>query len=145
MSTIATYNPQEMVLTFGGQTIDGFGDGTFIEVSRESDLSSDVVGAAGDVAVAKINDKRGNIKVILLMTSTGNGILTKAYHDYEAQNGQFSDMQECKVKNGVGKDIHVATKARVLKPANAGFSKNVEMREWTIRCADLDMQSTGVA
>ena len=140
---VATFDPLDVAIVFGGHTLDGYGEGTFVDISRESDLTNDVVGADGTVSRAKINDKRGNVKVTLLASSSSNKVLTQMFLNHEAKKGEGSGAVALSVKNGVGKDLYTASESWILKPAAAVFSNKVEMREWTIRCADLKPENIG--
>lgn len=134
------YDPTEVSIIANANTITGFADGTFVEISREADFSSDVAGADGEVARAINNDKRGNIVVTLLQSSLGNAILDDLYKQQEQKKlTKFPVM----VKNSSGADIYSAADAWILKPADAGFSKGIESRVWTIRCAVLEMTNGG--
>lgn len=134
------YDPSEVSVIVNGNTITGFADGTFVEVSRDTDFSTDVAGADGEVARAVQNDKRGNIVITLLQTSLGNAILSDIYQQQEDKKiSSFASL----VKNSSGADLHTAKDSWVLKPANAPFSKGIETREWTIRCASVSMLNGG--
>ncbi len=71
-----TYDPAKTLLSFLGDILDGFFDGTFIEYERDEDAFGLKVGADGDKARAKNNNKAGKLKVTFMQTSPANDILS---------------------------------------------------------------------
>lgn len=76
MSNLAVYNPQAVEIVWGGVTLDGVADGTFIEAVRNQGNSQTKVGAYGDPAHTKIVDKTGSVTVTFLQQSDSNKILS---------------------------------------------------------------------
>ena len=142
---VGNYDPKEVSVIVNGHTLQEFAEGTFINVTRDSNSSEDVSGADGYVARAKQNDKRGNIVVTLQQTSISNAILTRLLKGYEQGSGEGNTPFPSLIKDNLGNDVHSASQSQVLKPADAGYAKNIETRAWTIRAFDLEIGSGGTA
>lgn len=140
---VGNYDPKEISIIVNGHTIEEFADGTFVNVTRDSNSSEDVSGADGFVSRAKQNDKRGNLVLTLNQTSLSNSILTRLLRGYENGDGEGNSPFPIMVKDNLGATVHNASQAQVMKPADAGYSKGIETRAWTIRCYDLEMGDAG--
>lgn len=71
-----TYDPTEVTLSFNAVTIDGFGDGTFIKVSRNEPGWSLKIGNSGTGARSRNPNKAGKLEITLLTSSSANALLT---------------------------------------------------------------------
>ncbi len=73
---VKTYDPKQVIVTFGGVPISGFADGTFISVSPNNDRFTKAVGADGEVARSKSVDYSHEVTLTLLQTALSNAYLT---------------------------------------------------------------------
>jgi hypothetical protein len=77
MEGVKTYDPKKVIVTFGGNVIDGYADGTFVEVSpSDGDGFKKVVGADGAVGRSKSSDNTNQVSITLLQTSKSNDVLS---------------------------------------------------------------------
>lgn len=130
-----SYDPQKTNLIINGTAITGFADGAMIEAEYNSDFIEPYVGTQGDVAVAEIADCTGTIKITLMQTSPSVAYLdalAKQKGDSAAFAVSIVDM------NTNGTNVS-GTKARVKKPANSKWDKEVTEREFEIFVADMEM------
>lgn len=129
---ITSYDPSQVDSSLGGLDIlsGGKADGDFITVEPASEQWVTKVGADGSVIRTKVLDKRANVKVSLLPTSSRNAVLQALYASGLA--GPFS------VRDRNGSVLVEATKAWVRKLPTAGRGKEAGMVEWEIECADAD-------
>jgi hypothetical protein len=74
--TVSTYDPKEVVITFGAVPIDGYADGTFVEVAPSGEAFTRHVGADGEVSRSKSNDNTHNVTVTLKQSSLSNEYLS---------------------------------------------------------------------
>ena len=74
------YDPDQVSLSLAGIPIDGYADGEFVRIERETDVFSDVAGSNGEVARSKTNDNRGTVTFILMQTSKTNDLLSALYN-----------------------------------------------------------------
>lgn len=131
-----TLDPQQYLLTVGGNAITGYAPGTMISVSRANDSWKKTVGATGEVVRSRNRDRTGTITITLLQTSPSNLTLSALNRQDEARGTGIVPVQ---VKDALGVTLLFAAQAWVLKPADVTYGDEVESREWTLDCADLDM------
>lgn len=142
------FNPNDVTITLTRKrnsekhTLAGFADGTFVTCARLNDSFSDASGADGEVMRSKSNDLRGNVIFTLMQSSLSNSFLS-AVAAVDEKDGK--EIIAVEVKDINGEDIYNADEAWILKPSDAAFSKTPQNREWTIRCAELTMNSGGIA
>lgn len=90
MST-ATYDPEEVSVTFGKLSIDGYAEGTFVEATPASDRTSSRAGALGDVVRTVKHDRRQAVTVTLLPSAVANAELAQAEKDHEVRSLVIKD------------------------------------------------------
>ena len=126
-----TIDPKKVIITFGDQTINGFADGTFLEIEMAEDGIVSVAGADGEVARAINRSPLASVTITLLQTSESNDYFTAQHKlDKETGKGKLPLM----VRDLFGKELLIASQAWVRKPATISRSKEVESREWVLDC-----------
>lgn len=137
---VRTYDPKQVKVIVGGVPMSGFADGTFVNVSRSNDSFSKISGADGEVSRAKSNDKSGELTLTLAQTSPSNDVLS-GFSNLDEQTGE--GIFPVAVKDLKGRSTYVSAFGWVRKPADAGFGKEIDSREWNIDLADLKMFNGG--
>jgi len=137
-----TYDPKKVVVIYNGSTIEGFMEGTFVNIVRDSETSVIVSGADGKTARAKTNDKRGTVTLTLLQTSKSNKVFSSVIaRDENGEDAKFPLF----IKNTNGDDLYQDKEAIVERPAASTFTKGgIEGREWILKCQSLSCQTNGV-
>jgi hypothetical protein len=79
MAYIKTYAPQEVRISWAGLPLTGFADGEFVTITPNSDLTDEVVGAQGDLALTKIANWTGTVTITLLQNAETNLYLSNIY------------------------------------------------------------------
>lgn len=139
---VDTIDPKDVIFIAGGKIITGYGQDTYIEISRESNQIEDDVGAEGDVGRRVTNDKRGNIVITLLQTSRSNLILSGfARLDELTGDGIFPVI----IKDNRGNDLHVAPNSWIQKMPDTTYLSGIAVRAWPIRCSNLQMVVGGAS
>lgn len=133
---VKTYDPSKVICTFKGIPLGGFPDGTFIKVSRSSDLWTKSTGTDGDVTRTKSLDKSGEAMLTLDQTSLSNDDLSEEYRKDELENGGIGTFT---VKDINTKTELVSAKAWIRKIPDVEFGKETSSREWA-----FDLASVGV-
>lgn len=136
---IKTYNPKRVIVSFGGQPLSGYADGTFIEVELNADAFTLTVGADGEGARSASADESGTVKLSLLQTSASNDVLNAAHATDKLTNLGAKPLM---VKDLQGRTLVTAAEAWIRKAPSAGFAKEVGTREWTFETASMQ-QITG--
>lgn len=129
-----TYSPKKVAVIVAGYIINGYADGTFVNVERAADTFTKVVGADGEVGRVHSADRSGKITITLQQTSESNDVLSALQQaDELTLSGKFP----VAVKDNNGTSLYVAGDAWVMKPVNSEYASTMSTREWTIECADL--------
>lgn len=73
---IGTYDPKQVICSFGGVELTGLAEDTAIKIAQLSNGITSKTGCSGDVVRVISPDSRHEITVTLLQTSTSNDYLT---------------------------------------------------------------------
>lgn len=133
---VATYDPKEVIININGIPISGFADGTFINVSREKDAFTKVIGSDGVQSRAKSNDRSGMIVLTLVQTSASNDTLSALAIADEVQNAGVAAII---VKDVGGRSTFISGNGWVRKMPDSEFSNEITNREWTLDMAEVDI------
>jgi len=129
------YDPDKVLISFGGIIAKGFADGEFITVEQMADGFASVVGSDGEVARSKSNDRRVKVTVKLLQTSTTNAGWS-AIHlaDLNAPNG--AGVSSFRMQDLQGGTIVDGAQAWIVKYPDDSMDRTAKSREWVIEIAD---------
>lgn len=134
MANTFQYDPAQIQVVFGKNLITGFADATFVEVERNVDAFTTVVGADGEVTRVKSQNRSGTVKITLQQASPSNDVLSaSATLDEQSSTGA----QPFLLKDAQGTTIVSAKLMWVKKKANTTFAATNENREWTLETGDL--------
>lgn len=137
-----TFDPKLVVLTFMGVPITGYADDTFINAERDEDAFNKNVGAQGDVARVKTNNKSGSVTIVLQQTSLSNDFLSGiAAVDENLGTGIGALMG----KDIGGSTVMFSAAAWIRKLPATPMSKELQTREWIIDCGKLELNVGGNA
>ena len=128
------YDPQAIVIDFGGILIRGTAKGSFVKVTQEADTFTDVVGNDGSVTRVRNRDERGNIVITIMAESVTNDQLS-AVHLADKEFGLST--KGVLIKDLKGTTLVTAKDAWIMKFAEIEYGDDGGSREWTIRCAKL--------
>lgn len=124
-----SYDPKNIKITVGGFPISGFADGSFVTVERNEDMWTLQVGADGEAARSKSNNRSGRLTVSLLQTSASNDVLSAfAQADDVGGAAQFP----VSVEDALGNSLFFTDTAWVKKMAPAPYGKEAAAREWVL-------------
>ena len=135
-----SYDPSQVVISIGGQTVSGFADGTFITVSRNNPTWSLTSGASGETCRAKSNDWSGTIELTLMQSSSMNNFLSaKMLLDELSNNGKFA----FNLLDADGTTLVSALECWVQQAPSVEYGKELSDRTWTLETGDLVYTSVG--
>jgi hypothetical protein len=136
-----TYDPGKVIVTFKGQLISGFADGTFISAERAGDAFTKTVGSGGEVARSRNRDKSGTVTLTLMETASGNAILAAfANQDELLGTGQGVLF----IKDLSGNEL-ISGNAWIQKRPTMEKGKEVSNREWTFAVESLELFEGGAS
>lgn len=138
--TVQTYNPGDVVVTFGGYVLENWDS---VEVTRLAPAFKMVRGIRGGAARVRTLNTSAEVIITLPMTSRANAILSMiTQQDYETGNGRL----EMTIKDVSGFEVFSTVDAFVEKQANMTYGREMPSRSWTICCmTSVISQSSGSA
>jgi hypothetical protein len=130
-----TYDFKKVICIVGVAPIQGFADGTGIEVELDEDLFQKYTGADGDVSRSRRHGMGANAKFTLAQTSPSNDILSAIMLlDITANAGVVPLL----IKDVLGTTKILSGYAWVKKPPAASYGKEVGVREWILDIATIE-------
>lgn len=140
MSTFNQYSPSNVTLSFSDLDVNGFAEGTFIEVEREEDGFTTYVGALGDVCRTRNLNRLSKITVTLMATAPINSVLaTLAQIDEDDATEVYPIM----VKDSSGEMLCVGAEAWIMKRPKIERGKEAGTIQWVFMVANLTIFEGG--
>lgn len=130
------YDPAQMEASLGGKLIQGFAEGSMIEVEFASDDYETKVGTKGDVGVARIYNPVATVKLRLMQTSASNDDLSDLRADSRAASAT-GFASAFSLRDASGTTVIRGT-AFIQKRPTTSFSNTIETREWTLTLIESD-------
>ena len=135
------YDPKQVSIIVGGHIVEGYADGTFIKVARNNDMFSTKVGASGEGARAKSNDKSGTFEITLMQSSRSNSILAGfAIADENNNGGQVPVLMQ----DNNGDTIASCSNGWVKKMPDLEYGKELADRVWVIESDNVFLKPGGL-
>jgi hypothetical protein len=130
-SVPSNYNPKKVVITFGGVPIDGYTDGTFINIApNDVDGFKKKVGADGEVAWAQSSDNTHQITISLMQSSLSNTYLSGVRNTDKLTGKALLPLSITDLNGG---SLHFWLFARIKgDPSSWGYGNELTERQWVI-------------
>lgn len=126
---IMTYNPKEVIVSFGSHMVSGYAEDSFVTIDPNGDGVTKKVGCDGEIVRSVSPDDTYVIKLSLLHTSQTNKWLQNKFNqDVKTGDGIFPVM----IKDLKGGMLFSSDAAWPTKPASRGFGKEASNREWEL-------------
>ncbi len=133
---VFTYDPKQVSAIVGGKIMSGFGDGTFIKLTRNEQAWNMKIGVDGEGTRAKSNNKGGKIEITLMNSSSSNDDLSAfAAADELSNTGAVPFL----LKDNSGRTVATALTAWVQKYPDTEFAKEANTRTWVLETDELDI------
>ncbi len=133
---IATYDPKANTITLGNLILGGFAENKFLTIKRKSATFTSQVGASGEVARSKSNDRRGEITFTTIASSPTNDALSALAVLDEQTGGGVGPFQLLDLN---GTTLVHAANAWITKYPDKELAKEVGEVEWMIECDSIDI------
>jgi len=135
-----TYDPKKVIVVFGGVSITGYADGTFVSVAPATERFSKVVGADGEVARARSNDNTHEVTITLMQTSASNDDLADiSGQDRDSNSG----VRSLTIKDISGKTLMFWPEAWIRQTPNVEFAKTAGERGWVFDTGQITTEDLG--
>jgi hypothetical protein len=133
---VLTYDPKNVSMIVGGKIMSGFGDGTFIKVSRNEQAFNLKVGVDGEGTRAKSNNFSGKFEITLMQSSSSNDVLSSYASADQLSN---SGVVPVLLRDNNGTTLATALTGWVQKLPDTEFAKEVTTRTWVIETDDIEL------
>ena len=140
MYTTRSYDPGQVDFNVGGRDVSGYADGTFIDVQRNVDQATLIVGSDGESTVALSQNRSGRFICTLQQSSPLNDYFSSLAEALENRSGGFVPIT---VKDNNGTTLASGKKCWVVKRAKTTFAKDPENREWIFETGNLALTVGG--
>lgn len=127
---VRTYNSARVLVLVGGVPLQGFAEGTFVEIAPQADRVSSKAGADGEVARSIVPDKRHMITITLQQTSPSNDVLSGMAAADELSGGGLP--VPVLVQDLSGRTVFATDVGWISKAPSLSFGAESGEREWTI-------------
>lgn len=128
---LQNYSPEDVtVLLAGVKPIQGFIDGTFVEIEKNTQTFQTYRSADGRIARKKDNDFSYTVRLTLMSTSASNDVL-----DYLAKVDQLTSMGKVPliIKDQLGSTLFFSATTWVETIPTITFSTSIGERTWVLR------------
>lgn len=126
---VATYDPRQVIVTFGSHTASGYSEDGFISIEKQGDGVKSKVGCDGEMVRALDPNESYKIAAKFLQSSATNKFLLEQYQlDNETGEGTFP----VTIKDLRGSLLFSADIAWAVKPTKYEYGKEAGEREWEI-------------
>lgn len=128
------YDPTQVEISLAGlYRMEGFADGTFVEIIKNAKPFQYQTSMGDEVARLFIKDSTYTINITLAQSSLSNNILSALHAiDLATMVAKFPIL----IQDKSGTTKFFSTNAWVESYPNAQFGKSVETRTWTIQCSN---------
>ena len=126
---IKTYNPKQVLISFGNHMVSGYAEDSFVTVDPNGDGVTKKVGCDGEIVRSISPDDTYVIKLSVLHTSATNSFLQNKFNqDIKTGDGMFPVL----IKDLKGGMLFSTDAAWPSKPASRGFGKEASNRDWEL-------------
>lgn len=136
-----TYNADEVTVTFGGDLIEGFADGSMITIERNNPLLVRVAGTTGEQAYSRHADRSATVTIKLLQTSESNDVFADAAALNERGPG-LPGFKPLFIRDRNGRALYEGEAAPEELPSSE-FDRSATAREWKLTSPDLSQDVKG--
>ncbi len=138
---LGTYDPTKVNISFGGVTVDGFAEGTFIKATRNNDAWAWKGSNSGGGGRSRNPDKSGRLEFTLHAQSPSNGYLTQIARLDELTG---TGVRSCAVKDRTSFTSNCfAGKAWIEKIPDFERGREIGEVTWILECDELDIYHDG--
>ena len=122
--------------------ITGFADDTFVVLSRNEDMTEEVVGADGKLATTRNADRTGTITVTLMQTAESNTLLSVLAHAQEKATKFLTGA--ITITDPSGSVLAVGTGAYLKAMPEVTLGSGQNAKEWMFYCEGLEYGTTAI-
>ena len=125
--TVRTFNPAQIIITFGAIIMSGFADGTFLTITGNGDRFEKRRGADGTIDRINKNNFDYEVVLTLMQTSITNKNLSIIMQADQLSNAGILPLT---IKDLNGDTLFFAPQAWIAKDPDDEFGDSLGNREW---------------
>ena len=134
--TTRIYDSNRVQVSFAAVPVQGYADGEFLTITRETDAFTSVVGTDGEVSRSKSNDRRATIEIKLMSTSPTNDLFSAILSgDINANGG--AGVGAFLVVDLSGASLYSAGNAWITKGPDVSYGREAGERAWVLQVDKL--------
>lgn len=137
---VKTYDPKSISVSFGGVTISGYADGTFVRVTRSGNLFDKKKGAAGDVERVNKNAFDFSVEITLQQTAAANQALSVVANADSVANLGVAPLV---IKDLLGNTLFMAPQAWIAKDPDLEYGDDTAGRVWLFETGNAGLNLGG--
>lgn len=115
------FSPLKHVIIFGGIVIDGYGDGTYLEIKPNSDISNQAIGSDGDIHTNLIANNTGTASLKMGYDNPTYSLMRVAAIAFQT-SGLFLPFSSVNVNDIL--DTSFSANSHIIKHSSDGYSSN---------------------
>lgn len=138
---LSSYSPEDVVIVIANSqfshVVNGYADGTFINITREVPASTLYVGS--DLSNARVvrGNKASTVTVSLHQASETNDVFSWVLSNDETTRDSTWTFS-LTIKDNTGRSLWFSPQAFISQEPDRSFSTGIENRDWGIQCVSLD-------
>lgn len=137
-----TYDADMVTCILGTIPMEGFAEDGMITIEYGSEVFTDVTGVDGQTTRSKTLNDTATVTIKLMQSSKTNDLLSALLNaDRRAPNG--AGVVPLYIRDRNGRSLHTAAYAWISEWPSVNYERGATSREWTIRCASMEMTIGG--
>lgn len=133
---VRTFDPKSVIVTIGDVPMSGYADGTFLEITADTQQWTKVVGADGFTTRVKSNDYGGVMTLTLSQSSPSNDALSALLNVDKISNAGVVPIL---IKDLSGSTIMFSASGWIQQFPDVTFGNEINNRAWVIDLSDMDI------
>lgn len=134
--SVRTFDPKSVIVTIGGVPMSGYADGTFLEITADTQQWTKVIGADGFTTRVKSNDYGGVMTLTLSQSSPSNDVLSALLNVDKLSN---SGVVPILIKDLSGTTVMFSASGWIQQFPDVTFGNEINNRAWILDLADMDI------
>ena len=135
--TVRQYDPKLITLQFAGIVVEGYADGSFVEVEQTTESFTSYGGTDGTVSRSKSSDERSMVTVKLSQTSPTNALFSALHQrDKDLPNG--AGVGQFLLEDRGGSLLVRGDEAWIVSRPKLERDRTVKEQEWKIEIANTE-------
>lgn len=133
---VRTFDPKSVIITIGNIPMSGFADGTFLEVTADTQQFTKVIGADGYATRVKTNNYGGVLTLTISQSSPSNDALSALLTADRVSNAGVVPIL---IKDLSGSTILFSASGWIQQFPDITFGNTINNRAWVFDLAEMDM------